>query len=199
VEEVMEPNQQNRFNNRNTVIADINGGGMFFAALKQVEEACPRPVEDGSDRGTGELSGPFLVKVKKQPITLDQEFLEVISQNFLYVGDGNSFYERLPNGTYATIKENHLSSKLKQQFQLSSSSPDPTILSPTQQGVMYIHDNRRCDKAIQSAEGYGGNRVLNSGGIIKVDDLPYCCYLLTPLILRIRFAHPIELYHQLPW
>jgi hypothetical protein len=150
----MEPSQQNRFNNRNAVMTDINGGGMFSTTLKQLVEACPQPAENGSDKGSGKLSGPFLVKVKKQPTILDQEFLEEISQNFLYVGDGSSFYERLPNGTYATIKENHLNSELKQQFQLNSSSLDSTILPPTQQGVMYIRNNRRCDKAIQSLAGY---------------------------------------------
>jgi hypothetical protein len=128
----MEPNQQHRSNNRNSVIVDINGGEMFSAVLKQLEEASPQPAEDGGDKGTGKLSISSMVGVMKQPVVLSKEQLEEISQNFLYVSDRNSFYERLPNGTYVTIKENHLGSKLKQRFKLSSSSPDSVILSPTQ-------------------------------------------------------------------
>jgi hypothetical protein len=30
-----------------------------------------------------------------------------------------------------------------------------------------------CPGAVHMAEGFGGNRVLNSGGILKVDDIPH--------------------------
>jgi hypothetical protein len=135
----MEPNQQHRSNNRNASIVDINSGGMFSTALKQLEDASLKPAEDGSDKGTGGQSSSSMVKAIKQPVILSKEQLEKISQDFLYVSEGNSLYERLPNGTYAIIRENHLSSKLKQRFHLSFLSPDSVILSPTQQGVMYIH------------------------------------------------------------
>jgi hypothetical protein len=150
----------------NKAITD-NKGGMFSAALKQLEDTSSEPAEGGSDKWTGGQSGSSMVKAIKQPVILSTERLEEISQDFLYVSDGNSFYERLPNGIYAIIRESHLGSKLKQRFHLSSLSPDSVILSPTQQGVMYIHDYRRCDKAIQSLAGYlvgthifGNERIL---------------------------------------
>jgi hypothetical protein len=39
-----------------------------------------------------------------------------------------------------------------------------------------------CPGAIHSAEGYGGNRVLNNGGILKVDDMPHrgCVFIYVP-------------------
>jgi hypothetical protein len=39
-----------------------------------------------------------------------------------------------------------------------------------------------CPGAVHSAEGYGGDRVLNSGGIIKIDDIPHkgCLFLYVP-------------------
>jgi hypothetical protein len=42
VEEIMESSQQNRLNNGNVLIADINDGGIFSAALKQVKGATAR-------------------------------------------------------------------------------------------------------------------------------------------------------------
>ncbi|MDR1232773.1 MAG: hypothetical protein LBJ75_00705 [Puniceicoccales bacterium] len=144
-----------------------NKGEMFSAALKQLEEASPHPGKGDSSKQISEPSNSFSVRIRKQPIVLEQEFLEKISQDFFYINDGNSFYERLPNGTYALIKDNHLNSKLKQRFHLSSISYDPAILSPIGQGSVYIQENCRCEKAIPSLAGYlagihifGNERIL---------------------------------------
>jgi hypothetical protein len=39
-----------------------------------------------------------------------------------------------------------------------------------------------CPGAVHSAEGFGGNRVLNSGGIMKIDDMPSkgCWFIYVP-------------------
>ena len=39
-----------------------------------------------------------------------------------------------------------------------------------------------CPGAVHSAEGYGGDRVLNNGGIMKVDDIPHkgCIFVYVP-------------------
>jgi hypothetical protein len=39
-----------------------------------------------------------------------------------------------------------------------------------------------CPGAVHSAEGYGGNRVLNKGGILKIDDIPHkgCFFIYVP-------------------
>jgi hypothetical protein len=39
-----------------------------------------------------------------------------------------------------------------------------------------------CPGAVHAAEGFGGNRVLNKGGILKVNDIPHrgCYFIYIP-------------------
>ncbi|MDR1233102.1 MAG: hypothetical protein LBJ75_02475 [Puniceicoccales bacterium] len=141
-------------------------GEMFSAALKQLEGASPKLVENGTYRA---IESPM---INLQTTILDGKFLEKISQDFLYVSNEKSFYERLSDGSYAAIKDDHLGSKLKQRFGLSSHSQNHTLLSPVKQAMMYIQENRRCEGTFQSLAGYlAGIHAIGSLKILVKNNL----------------------------